>query len=103
MVSKHIQWLELQPIPTNVTDMLTTVEEVKFLINKQKHSKAAGIDGITPIVLNGMANIFLNFVTKIFNWCLKNCYFPKQFKIAKVIPILKPGKDKKITQKLSSY
>lgn len=36
----------------------------------------------------------------IFNWCLCNGHFPRQFKNAKVIPILKPGKDFKLP---SSY
>lgn len=34
-------------------------------------------------------------MTKIFNWCLCNGYFPKIFKDARVIPILKPGKNPK--------
>ena len=42
-----------------------------------------------------MSNLFVSTLTTIFNWCLRNGYFPKQFKTAKVIPILKKGKDKK--------
>lgn len=98
MVSKHTHWLDLQPIPESVTDVMTTAEEVKFFINKQRNKKAPGIDGIKPIILKKMSNEFVSIVTKIFNWCLKHGYFPKQFKIAKVIPIVKPGKDKKSPQ-----
>ena len=32
-------------------------------------------------------------IVKIYNWCIGNGYFPKLFRTAKVIPILKPGKD----------
>ena len=37
----------------------------------------------------------LKTVSKLFNCCLTNGYFPKVFKNAKVIPILKNGKDPK--------
>lgn len=39
---------------------------------------------------------FFKLLANIFNWCLKTSYFPMKFKNAKVIPILKPGKDEKL-------
>lgn len=95
MVLKHIKWLDSQPILNIATHELTTVDEVKFYVNSQKNSKAPGIDGIKPIILKKMSDTFFDTLTSIFNWCLRNGYFPKQFKKAKVLPILKPGKERK--------
>lgn len=94
-VAKHIEWLELQTIPASAEQELTTPEEVKFFINTLKNSKAPGLDGINSIMLKKMTATFFKVITEIFNWCLKNGYFPKLFKTAKVIPILKPGKEAK--------
>lgn len=62
---------------------------------KSSFSKAPGLDGIKSIMLKKMSDTFFNIIAKTFNWCLKNGYFPKIFKTAKVLPILKPGKDAK--------
>ena len=74
---------------------LTSVEEVKFFIGTLKNSKAPGLDGINSIILKNMTNTFYTLITQIFNWCLSNGYFPQIFKTAKVVPILKPGRDAK--------
>lgn len=95
VVQKHIDWLDKKTIPDSVINELTSVNEVKFFANSLKNSKAPGIDGIKPILLKRLSDVFYSTLTKIFNWCLRNGYFPKQFKMAKVVPILKPGKERK--------
>lgn len=94
-VNKHIEWLDSQQI-SNITDELTNKEEIQFYVKSMQNKKAPGKDGIKPIILKKMPDVFFKFIATIFNWCLCNGYFPKQFKKAKVIPILKPGKDKKL-------
>lgn len=74
-------------------EILTKPEEIQMLIKCLKNSKAPGIDGVQNIVLKRLPETAIETICKIFNLCLKKCYFPKAFKKAKVIPIPKPGKD----------
>lgn len=94
VVLKHMNWLQNQVVDDAEIEF-TCKEEVQYLIKKLKNGKAPGIDGIKPIILKNMPDSLLTLIVKIFNWCLKNTYFPKSFKHAKVIPILKQGKDPK--------
>jgi hypothetical protein len=55
--------------------------------------KALGIDGITAGIYLRTFNIFPRLVTAIYNQCLYRGCFPKRWKIAKIIPITKPGKE----------
>lgn len=59
-----------------------------------KVKKAPGIDGITNILIKRLPPDAVEFLTKIINGCIDLCYFPTQFKTAKIIPILKPTKDR---------
>jgi len=54
--------------------------------------KAPGPDGITsdiPLVFKSIPKT----ATSIYNECLKRGYLPKEWKIAKIILIIKPGKE----------
>ena len=95
VVLKHKSWLKDQHSSINPTSNLTDVNEVKFFVKSLKNNKAPGLDAISPIILKNMTNTFFVVITRIFNWCIVHGYFPKLFKVAKVVPILKPGKDAK--------
>ena len=73
---------------------LVSPRELKKIIKNLKNSKAPGFDGISNILLKNLSRKALVFLTYIFNSCLKLCYFPKIWKHAIVIPILKPGKER---------
>lgn len=75
---------------------LTTCDEVKFFINGLKNSKAPGYDSINSLLLKKLPHSAYTFLVKVFNFCITNSYFPKDFKMAKVIPIGKIGKDPKL-------
>ena len=55
--------------------------------------KAPGVDGIPNEVWKGLVKIFPKYITAIYNKCLKEGVFPRRWKIAKIIPIVKPGKE----------
>jgi hypothetical protein len=55
--------------------------------------KAPGADGITGEIYKGTFIIFPNYITALYNGCLRQGIFPTRWKRAKVIPIAKPGKD----------
>lgn len=85
-----------QPEPEN----LVKSDELLAIIKSLKNSKAPGLDCISNILIKHLPKRAIIILKKIFNACLKIGYFPKSFKIAKVIPIPKPGKDLRNT---SSY
>jgi hypothetical protein len=74
-------------------DEMTKPSEIKLIIKKMKNKKAPGEDGINNQVLKMLPRKALVYLTYLFNACMKNCYFPKKWKQAKVIAIPKPGKD----------
>lgn len=73
----------------------TSLANVWKIISKLKIRKAPGIDGIPNILLKRLPEIAIQILTNIVNTCIDLCYFPHHFKTAKVIPILKEGKDRK--------
>lgn len=95
-VIRHVEWLDRQITPQRGDHEPISIDEVKRHVKNLKNAKAPGLDGIKPIVLKKMPDSLFKIVTNIFNWCLGNSYFPKLFKVAKVVPILKKGKDSKI-------
>lgn len=74
-----------------------TPREIVTIVKQLKSFKAPGIDGIQNILLKKLPSRAFTLITKIFNGCIKIGYFPATFKLAKVVPIPKPGKDHKLT------
>ena len=77
--------------PSNIK--LVTPFEIKKVITKLKSKKSPGIDAINNIIIKQLPFKIIITLTKIFNACLIKGYFPSEWKVAKVIPIPKPGKD----------
>lgn len=55
--------------------------------------KAPGFDGIFNLILKHLNIKVYELLSTIFNRCLELHYFPSSWKVAKIIPIRKPGKD----------
>lgn len=73
---------------------LITYRDTSDCIRRLKNSKSPGIDGINNRLLKNLPPIGITILTVIFNSCLFSGYFPNQWKLAKVIPIPKPGQPK---------
>lgn len=71
----------------------TRPKEIWCKIKQLKRRKSPGADGIHNALLKNLSQKSVIFLTKIFNACFRQCYFPQIWKNAKVIAILKPGKD----------
>jgi len=81
--------------PLNTRDKVAFLrEEIKQTIDSFDQNKASGIDGITGGIYQRTYNIFPRVITAIYNQCLKRGCFPKRRKTAKIIPAIKPGKEK---------
>jgi hypothetical protein len=74
----------------------TSLEEVKLYIKRLKVKKASGYDNISNRILKSLPDKVLSFLVEIFNACFRLGYFPTDWKVGKIIPIAKPGKDHKL-------
>jgi hypothetical protein len=82
---------------TNITqsNLFTTPGTIQNIIKKLPKKKAPGDDNITNTALKHLPPSKILTLTKIFNSCLKICYFPTAWKKSIIITIPKPGKDTK--------
>lgn len=69
-----------------------SVEEVQSIIKSLKPFKAPGPDTIQNILLKNLPKSAVAWLTSTFNKCIELSYWPSSFKLAKIIPILKAGK-----------
>jgi hypothetical protein len=72
---------------------VTSPSEVQQAIRGLKVGKAPGPNGIPNRVLRHLPKRGITFLTKVFNGVLRRQYFPSAWKHARVVSILKPGKD----------
>jgi len=67
--------------------------EIRNVVESMNSKKAPGEDGITYEILKQAFETFPKYITATYNGCLRNGVFPKRWKRAKLIPIVKPGKE----------
>lgn len=77
----------------NYSNYVTPIE-IKQIIKNLPNKKAPGYDKITNLMLKKLPPKGLVFMTALFNSLLRLGYFPIKWKIATIILIHKPGKDK---------
>lgn len=89
---KNIRNKTLIP-PNTDDDRPFTSVEIREIIENMNSKKAPGMDGVTSDILRHIFKIAPNYITALYNKCLETGQFPKQWKRAKIIPIVKPGKE----------
>jgi len=89
---KHIRQQVLEPLHTTEDEEFTK-QETMAVMEKFDPSKAPGEDALNSDVLLLTFKSFPNFSTEIYNECLRNGHFPKQWKRSIILPIMKPGKE----------
>jgi len=89
---KQIRAQTQQPT-TTVNDREFTIEEIRDAILSMDYKKAPWEDGITSDIYNHTFHILPNSITALYNGCLRDGIYPKMWKRAKIIPIVKPGKE----------
>jgi len=57
------------------------------------NKKAPGEDGITGDIYKQTFETFPKYITAMYNGCSRHGVFPKRWKRAILIPIIKPGKE----------
>ena len=69
-----------------------STSQVSKAIKKSKNSKALGPDEISPIMLKHLGPHGIKHLTNLFNNVVNTATIPYLWKIARIIPLLKPGK-----------
>lgn len=95
LVNNSIRSFKLSP-PQNPEDCPTIgVNEIATTIKNLKINKAGGLDGVLVRHIKRLPVVAIHLLAVLFSSCVKMAYFPNSWKIAKTIPIPKPGKDRK--------
>lgn len=79
---------------TAQNDKEFTQRELKDILERMDPRKTPGEDGITSKILLKVFENFPKYMTAIYNSCLTRGTFPKQWKRATIVPIVKPGKER---------
>jgi len=80
--------------PINTTnDKEFTQEEVRQVIEGFQSKKAPGPNGVTNEILKLIFKAIPKTMTALYNECFRKGCFPEKWKIAKIPPIIKPGKE----------
>ena len=89
---RHIRNQIKDPISVQ-DDREFSQEEVLRVLENMNPQKCPGEDGITSGILLRVFMKFPRFVTAIYNDCLKRGVFPKLWKRANIVPIVKTGRE----------
>lgn len=68
-------------------------EELDNAIKKLKEKKAAGPDDMRPEIIKRFGPVTKQWLVKMMNFCKQHNQFPKQWRKAHVVALLKPGKE----------
>ena len=80
-------------VETDPSNLFCSYLEVGKIFRHLPNKTSYGLDEIPPIVLKHLSSNVILAYTILFNNALNNYYFPKSWKCAKVLPILKKGKN----------
>ena len=70
----------------------TTPQEVKEICLALEPNKGVGWDTISPRVIKGVAGELAGSLSRLYNCCMREGYYPTCFKVARVVPVFK-GED----------
>ena len=82
----------IKKISSSTNKVKITISQVQKAIKKSKNSKALGPDEISPIMLKHLGPHGLKHLTNLFNYVVNTATIPALWKVARIIPLLKPGK-----------
>ena len=79
--------------PVTHINSFTNLDQTRQILKHTNNKKSSGLDLIPNIVLKHLPNNITRDYCTIFNNLINNSYYPKAWKTAKIIPILKKGKN----------
>jgi len=90
---KTIREQTKQPLHTT-DDKDFTKEEIRQVIESLQPKKVPGPNGITNEIFKLVFKEIPRTITATYNACLRTGCFPEKWKTAKILPIVKPGREK---------
>ena len=69
-------------------------EEVKLAIKSAPTKKSTGADGISTFHLKHLGETVINLLSKLYTLAINKNTIPQTWKLSKIIPLLKPGKER---------
>ena len=91
--NKHFSRFLGQPNANSIYFSPTTKYEVTDIVTSLNNKQSAGHDDISNFILKRIISSIADPLTHIFNRSILSGTFPKQMKIAKIIPLFKKGDD----------
>ena len=91
-LNKQIRY-QSQRILNIPDDRNFTLTEIKNAVEGMDNKKAPVEDGIAGEIFKEIFVTFPNYITTMYNESLRKGTFPKRWKRAKLVPIVKPGKE----------
>ena len=70
----------------------TTPQEIEELCLSLESGKGMGWDGVSPRVIKGVARQLSGSLSRLYNCCMREGFYPTCFKVARVVPVFK-GED----------
>ena len=67
----------------------TTPIEIEELCLGLESGKGMGWDGVSPRVIKGVARELAGSLSRLFNCCMREGYYPTCFKISRIVPVFK--------------
>lgn len=87
-------YLEQQEIDSGQLDFSfreVSLNEVRDAISRVKRKHSRDIYGFNTILLHSLKDVLICPLTKLFNICIREGFYPSAFKLSKTIPVLKKG------------
>ena len=91
-IHKQARILSQEPVDME-DDKDFTAEEIRNAVASMGHKKVPREDGITGEIYKCTFEFLPNYITALYNGCLRRGVFPTRWKRAILIPITKPGKE----------
>ena len=76
-------------VTDNLTWRPTTAREVEDTCRRLDPGKGMGWDGISPKVVKAVARELSGSLSRLFNCCMREGFYPTSFKVARVVPVFK--------------
>jgi hypothetical protein len=80
-------WSHLPPVPLQIT-----FQQVRYLLSHTPINKSPGPDNINGGMIRHLPTVAVHLLYRIFQSSINSCYFPRSWKVAKIILLQKNGK-----------
>ncbi|CAK1584172.1 unnamed protein product [Parnassius mnemosyne] len=74
-----------------------SVRDIRTALARLKPKRSVGPDGIPPYIVKDCRSVFEKPLLHVFNLCLREGYYPEEWKLTRVIPVPKGGSNSDVS------